>query len=380
MITSIRFRFLLCSVLVLMAVSVHAQGFRFSDFRENPTDMTAATSGVKDLNGRAAALIRFVVRAPQFEFDANMGIIKTEKHTGEVWVYVPHGTKRLTVRHPYLGVVRDFEPPVAIKSKTTYDVELVILDRAYMESLYQQQQNGDDRPIETDFYAEPQTERPPVQQQERQPEREPDQIRYQSDISDPVYYPAYPSQDQPVSHKSTVGPVAHFYAGIGFNAVSLMGPSVSLGLNFKGFMVEGGFVYGMDKVENVTFTLRNSSKTSESYDYSCMKALARVGYQIEAVEHFFITPLAGATFNMISGKSTLNSTSTDYFKESNPMSIHAAIRFSYEVIDHLRVHLTPQYDFSIGGDEIFEVIKQGDSKIKTWGEGFGINVGVIYEF
>jgi len=142
MITSIRFRFLFCPVLVLIAVSVHAQGFRLSNFHENPTDMTAATSGVKDLNGRAAALIRFVVRAPQFEFDANMGVIKTEKRTGEVWVYVPHGTKRLTVRHPYLGVVRDFEPPVAIKSKTTYDVELVVLDRAYMESLYRQQQNG----------------------------------------------------------------------------------------------------------------------------------------------------------------------------------------------------------------------------------------------
>ena len=366
--------------MMLLTVSAFAQGFRFGNFRETPTDMTAATSGVKDLNGRAAALIRFVVRAPQFEFDANMGIIKTEKHTGEVWVYVPHGTKRLTVRHPYLGVVRDFEPPVAIKSKTTYDVELVILDRAYMQSLYQQQQNGDDRPIETDFYAEPQTERPPVQQQERQPEREPDQIRYQADISAPIDDSVYPSRDQPVSHKSTVGPVAHFYAGIGFNAVSLMGPSATLGLNFKGFLVEGGFVNGMDKVENVTFTLRSSSTTTEAYDYSCMKVWARVGYQIKAAEHFFITPLAGATFNMISGKSTLNSTSTDYFKESNPMSIHAAVRFSYEVINHLYIHLTPQYDFNLNGDQIFTVIKDADNKLESWGEGFGINMGVTYEF
>lgn len=71
---------------------------------------------------------------------------------------------------------------------------------------------------------------------------------------------------------------------------------------------------------------------------------------------------------------------TDYFKDSNPMSLFAAVRLSYEVVDHLRIHLTPQYDFSLGGDEIFEVIKQGDSKIKAWGEGFGVNAGIIYEF
>ena len=71
---------------------------------------------------------------------------------------------------------------------------------------------------------------------------------------------------------------------------------------------------------------------------------------------------------------------TEYFKESYPMSAFAAIRFSYQVVDHLHIHLTPQYDFNIGGDQIFEVIKQGDSKIKAWGEGFGINAGIIYEF
>lgn len=377
MITPNRFRSLLFSVLVLMAATASAQGFRLSNFHENPTDMTAATSGVKDLNGHAAALIRFVVRAPQFEFDANNGILKIEQHTGEVWVYVPHGTKRITVRHPYLGVVRDFEPPIPLESKTTYDVELVVLDRAYMESLYQQQ-NGDDRPIETDFFTERQEERQPVQAP-YEPEREPVQAPYQPETADPVYY-VYPSQPQQPSRKAPTEPHAHFYAGIGFNAVSLMGPSATLGLNNKGFLVEGGFVYGMDKVENITFSLSGSSKPTEAYDYSCMKAWARLGYQIKAADHFFIAPMAGATFNMISGKSTLSGNGTDYFKESNPMAVHAAIRLGYEVIDHLFVHLTPQYDFSLEGDQIFEVIKQGDSKLKAWGEGFGINAGVIYEF
>ena len=66
----------------------------------------------------------------------------------------------------------------------------------------------------------------------------------------------------------------HFYAGIGFNAVSLMGPSAHLGIRYKIFSLEGGFVYGMDKVDNVSLTLQGSSSLSEAYDYSCSKAWA----------------------------------------------------------------------------------------------------------
>ena len=99
------------------------------------------------------------------------------------------------------------------------------------------------------------------------------------------------------------------------------------------------------------------------------------------IEHFRISPQAGVTFNMIRGKAVSGtSNTTDYFKDANPMSVFAAVRLSYEVAEHLYVYITPQYDFSIGGDQIYEVIKQGDSKIKAWGEGFGINAGIIYEF
>ena len=74
---------------------------------------------------------------------------------------------------------------------------------------------------------------------------------------------------------------------------------------------------------------------------------------------FRISPQIGATFNMISGKGVIDvSNKTDYFKESNPISLFAAIRLSYEVADHLRIQLTPQYDFALGGDQIFDFIKE----------------------
>ena len=172
----------------------------------------------------------------------------------------------------------------------------------------------------------------------------------------------------------------HIHVGLGFNAISVMGPSVHLGASYNKFHLEAGYVFGLDKVENMTYTLPDASSPSEAYDYSCSKFWVRAGYSF-GENKFRVSPQAGVTFNIISGKAVSGvSNSSTYFKESNPMAAFAAIRLSYEVVDHLLIHLTPQYDFAIGGDQVFDVIKQGDSKIKAWGEGFGINAGIIYEF
>ena len=313
--------------------------FEIRNFHERTTDLSAISSNYKDLNKLPAALIRFTVRDPEFEFSSNWGILGIERKTGEVYLYVPQDTKRLTIRHPRLGVLQDYEIPVRIQSKVTYGADIVITEKA-------------------------------------RPKQEPQQVVSKAPVTAPSNQPQL--QPQSVSPKGKTKSDFHFYAGVGLNAVSLMGPSFKLGIRNKMFSVEGGFAYGMDKVEDVRLSF--SSTVNEAYDYSCMKAWARLGVNFDT-EKFRITPQAGVTFNMISGKTASGTSSTtDYFKDANPMSILAAVRLSYEVADHLRVHLTPQYDFSLGGDQIYEVIKQGDSKLKAWGEGFGINAGVIYEF
>lgn len=329
-------------VVFLCLWSVMAMGqeadFEIRNFREN---LTVIRAEHKDLNGNPTALIRFTVRDSQFEFDANLGIIAQERKTGEISLYVPYETKRVTVRHPRLGVIRDYQIPMKLSPKVTYDADIVITGSGQVVI--------------------------------------PEVSELDSSISQPVAPVVNQVSPQPNTTNESKAPSDfHVYAGIGFNAISVMGPSVHLGFSYKMFCLEGGFVYGLDKVENITFTLHGSSTPTEAYDYSCSKAWARLGVNI-GMEKFRISPQAGVTFNMIKGKSLLTS-GTDYFKDSNPMSLFAAVRLSYEVVNHLRIHVTPQYDFSLGGDQIFEVIKQADSKLKAWGEGFGINAGIIYEF
>lgn len=179
---------------------------------------------------------------------------------------------------------------------------------------------------------------------------------------------------------STSSSSFRLHVGIGFNAISVMGPSVHLGACYKNFNLEAGYVLGLDKVENIVVTLPGATSLSEAYDYSCSKVWVRLGYSF-SLDKFQVLPQVGASFNMISGKEVSGaSNSSTNFKDSNPMGIFGAIRLSYEVLDHLRIHLTPQYDFTVGGDQVFEVIKKGDSKLNAWGEGFGINAGIIYVF
>jgi hypothetical protein len=90
-------------------------------------DLTANTQGTmeRDQNGEVAALIKVVTTEQGFVFDGGMvGIVKTKQGVGEVWVYVPHGIKRITIQHQQLGVMRDYYFPVPIEKARTYEMVL----------------------------------------------------------------------------------------------------------------------------------------------------------------------------------------------------------------------------------------------------------------
>ena len=52
------------------------------------------------------------------------GIVKTKQEVGEIWVYVPHGIQKITIKHPQLGVLRNYYFPCAIDEARTYEMVL----------------------------------------------------------------------------------------------------------------------------------------------------------------------------------------------------------------------------------------------------------------
>ena len=114
-------------MMCIMANVCKSQNISVSSFRILDTDLTANTTGTmeKDQNGETAALIKVVTTQTGFTFDGGaLGIVKTKQTPGEVWVYIPKGSKKISIKHPQLGVLRDYYYPTAIEAARTYEMVL----------------------------------------------------------------------------------------------------------------------------------------------------------------------------------------------------------------------------------------------------------------
>lgn len=105
------------------SIKVSAQEFKVRSFRQLPNDITAYINPVRDLNQEACALIK-VVGDKDFAFSSPLGIVHRLNEVGEIWIYLPRGSKLLTIKHPRWGVMRDFCFDAPLESRMTY--ELVI--------------------------------------------------------------------------------------------------------------------------------------------------------------------------------------------------------------------------------------------------------------
>lgn len=115
---------------VLLGLGALAQngGISVKSFNPLPMDMTASSLQGKriDQNGEVAALIRIVTTQTGFTFEAGaLGIVDSRQETGEVWVWVPRGSRKITIKHQQLGVLRDYRYPIEIEAERTYEMVLV---------------------------------------------------------------------------------------------------------------------------------------------------------------------------------------------------------------------------------------------------------------
>ena len=115
-------------LLFLISISCYSQTMSVSSFKLLETDLDANTPGSseKDQNGETAALIKVVTTQTGFTFDGgSLGIVKTKQTPGEIWVYIPRGAKKITIKHPQLGVLRDYYFTCPIEAARTYEMVLV---------------------------------------------------------------------------------------------------------------------------------------------------------------------------------------------------------------------------------------------------------------
>lgn len=117
---------LLIAIIFLLPLSKAQSGISVASFKVLETDMTARiTDPVLDQNGEKCALLKVVTTQQGMHFDVGMlGVMKVSWKDGEYWVYVPHGVKKLTIKHSQLGVLRNYLYPIPIEESTVYEMVL----------------------------------------------------------------------------------------------------------------------------------------------------------------------------------------------------------------------------------------------------------------
>lgn len=116
---------LMAILFLLIPIKLHAQEYSVASFRLLPNDVSAFIHPERDLNDEACALVK--VECPvDFAFSSPLGIVKRKDEVGEVWLYLPKGTKTLTLKHPDWGVIRDYKLGKPLESRMTYEMKLLL--------------------------------------------------------------------------------------------------------------------------------------------------------------------------------------------------------------------------------------------------------------
>lgn len=119
-------------IFILCASTAIAQSdstvFKVVSFRKLDWDLDARSNyPMMDQNGHKAALIKVVIPNDNFDFDVGiMGIVGVRQEIGEIWVYVPEGVRKMTIRHKDYGIIRDYQFGIPIESATVYELLLEV--------------------------------------------------------------------------------------------------------------------------------------------------------------------------------------------------------------------------------------------------------------
>jgi hypothetical protein len=124
-------KLLLVISLFFVATATKAQNkIQVTSFNRMETDVTARiTAPQRDQNGEVCALIRIVTTEKDLMFEPDaLGIVSRENKPGEIWLYIPHGARRISIMHDKFGVLRNYFYPDIIEKATVYEMEIQIGD------------------------------------------------------------------------------------------------------------------------------------------------------------------------------------------------------------------------------------------------------------
>ena len=151
-------------------------------------------------------------------------------------------------------------------------------------------------------------------------------------------------------------------------AGTLMGFGGNIGFYVSDFNVEAYATMGMGK-ETVPMYNTSSLATSEA-NISGMMFGGKIGYGIKAGSSVRVTPQVGVGVLNVSGDDV----------GSSAICATAGARIEIDLGKSFGISLTPEGQFAVSKKEVFKQLEEVSSKIKGWGTGANLRVGLYLKF
>lgn len=149
---------------------------------------------------------------------------------------------------------------------------------------------------------------------------------------------------------------------------TMMGFGGNVGLYISDFNVEGYITMGMSKVA-VPMYNTSTLATSEA-NISGMMFGVKLGYGIKAGSSVRVTPQVGVGVLNVSGDNV----------GSSAVCATAGARIEIAFGKNFGISLTPEGQFAVSKKEVFKAMEEASGKIKGWGTGANLRVGVFVKF
>ena len=298
--------FFVTFIVAFICVPSFSQNFNVVDFEESLSDVIS--THVKDKNGNDCAVIKFSTGDKGFSVDNAVDSYEMES---ELYVFVPEGTEKLTIRHRVHRTLH-YSIPMHIASGSHYTARFEYVD--------------------------------------------PNLI-------------------------GKVDPSKYIYGNIEFNVMPFLGPTFAVGYRMNNLSAELAFTYGLSKTDDIYFYGMGATILS-AYNYQAMRLGLRLGYTLPISRQIDLTPQVGVAYNVINGSEIKDVTATNrsYMDGFNTMSATVGMKLSFNIINHLGLSITPEYDFGIYKDDDYDMFKDKDSKLKSWTDGFCLSAALTYKF
>ena len=244
--------------------------------------------------------------------------LRTDTLIGELRTWIPKRTKRLTIRHEGMLPLVGYEIPMLIESKNTYEatVEAVVTTKV--------------------------------------------------------------EKNKPAINKKPR--TSGVYLGAGYNVMSMSGPSFALGLDVSHHQIEIGGVFGLNKTDDIYFYDEEGNLLS-AYNYQPLRLQMRYGYDLQLSNFLSLAPQVGIAYNSANGKAVSGIVNTnEKYQKINSISMLGAVRLTMAFSRHFKLQITPEYDFGVSKNLNCKWVGDIDKTVKSWTDGFNLNVGLMVLF